>query len=44
VTQPRVSDLVRGKIGRFSADSLIEMLGRAGANVSFEAMLRPQVA
>ena len=35
VTQPRVSDLVRGKIDRFSVDSLIEMLGRAGANVSF---------
>lgn len=34
VTQPRVSDLVRGKIDRFSVDSLIEMLGRAGADVS----------
>ncbi|MCB1033287.1 MAG: XRE family transcriptional regulator, partial [Acidobacteria bacterium] len=27
VTQPRISDLVRGKIDRFSVDSLIEMLG-----------------
>jgi predicted XRE-type DNA-binding protein len=35
VTQPRVSDLVRGKIHRFSVDTLIEMLGRAGATVSF---------
>jgi predicted XRE-type DNA-binding protein len=35
VTQPRVSDLVRGKIDRFSVDSLIEMIGRAGAEVSF---------
>ncbi|MCB1055438.1 MAG: XRE family transcriptional regulator [Acidobacteria bacterium] len=34
VTQPRVSDLVRGKIDRFSVDSLIEMLGHAGAEVS----------
>ncbi len=34
VTQPRVSDLTRGKIDRFSVDSLIEMLGRAGARVS----------
>ncbi|MEA2603198.1 MAG: hypothetical protein QOF89_4190 [Acidobacteriota bacterium] len=34
VTQPRVSDLVRGKIDRFSVDSLIEMLGHAGARVS----------
>ncbi|MDY7095012.1 MAG: helix-turn-helix transcriptional regulator [Acidobacteriota bacterium] len=27
VTQPRISDLVLGKIDRFSVDSLIEMLG-----------------
>ncbi len=33
VTQPRVSDLMRGKIQRFSVDSLIEMLGRAGLRV-----------
>ena len=35
VTQPRVSDLMRGKIRLFSVDSLIEMLGHAGAQVSF---------
>jgi predicted XRE-type DNA-binding protein len=34
VTQRRVSDLMRGKIDRFSADSLIEMLGQARAYVS----------
>ena len=34
VTQPRISDLVRGKIDRFSVDALIEMLGHAGAHVS----------
>ncbi len=33
VTQPRVSDLVRGKIDRFSIDTLIEMLSRAGVHV-----------
>jgi predicted XRE-type DNA-binding protein len=44
VTQPRVSDLVRGKIDRFSVDSLIEMLGHAGASVSFTVELRSQVA
>ena len=33
VTQPRISDLVRGKIDRFSIDTLIEMLGHAGVNV-----------
>lgn len=31
VTQPRISDLVRGKVERFSVDSLIEMLGHAGS-------------
>jgi predicted XRE-type DNA-binding protein len=35
VTKPQISDLVRGKIDRFSVDSLIEMLGHAGASVSF---------
>ena len=35
VTQPRVSDLVRGKIDRFSVDTLIAMLGRGGVRVRF---------
>lgn len=35
VSQPRVSDLTRGKIDRFSIDTLVEMLGRAGLRVSF---------
>ena len=33
VTQPRISDLVRGKIDRFSVDTLIAMLGHAGVRV-----------
>lgn len=33
VTQPRISDLVRGKIDRFSIDTLIAMLGHAGVSV-----------
>ena len=33
VTQPRVSDLVRGRIDRFSVDSLIDMLARLGVRV-----------
>ena len=33
VTQPRISDLVRGKIGLFSVDALIGMLSRAGLRV-----------
>lgn len=34
VSQPRISDLVRGKIDKFSADTLISMLAAAGAQVS----------
>ncbi|MGH8677233.1 MAG: helix-turn-helix domain-containing protein [Burkholderiales bacterium] len=33
VTQPRVSDLVRGKIDLFSMESLIDMLSRSGIEV-----------
>ena len=33
VSQPRVSDLMRGKIDRFSIDMLIALLGRTGAEV-----------
>jgi predicted XRE-type DNA-binding protein len=38
VTQPRISDLMRGKIEVFSVDSLMEMLGRAGAKVEFHVI------
>ena len=44
VTQPRISDLKRGKIQLFSVDSLIEMLGHAGAHVLFVVKQRRQVA
>jgi predicted XRE-type DNA-binding protein len=33
VTQPRISDLVRGKIELFSIDGLVNMLARAGLRV-----------
>lgn len=33
VSQPRVSDLYRGKIDRFSVDTLIKWLGKVGADV-----------
>jgi predicted XRE-type DNA-binding protein len=33
VSQPRVSDLVRGKIGLFTIDMLVNMLSRAGRKV-----------
>jgi predicted XRE-type DNA-binding protein len=44
VSQPRVSDLVRGKIGRFSVDTLIAMLGHAGVRVSLTVHRPRQVA
>ena len=44
VTQPRISDLVRGKIDRFSIDTLVEMLGHTGARVSFVVTRRRRVA
>jgi predicted XRE-type DNA-binding protein len=34
VSQPRISDLVRGKIALFSIDMLITMLSRAGVHVT----------
>ncbi len=33
ITQPRVSDLIRGRIDLFSVDSLIDMLARLGVRV-----------
>jgi len=33
VTQPRISDLIRGKISLFSVDTLITMLTHAGLKV-----------
>lgn len=44
VTQPRLSDLVRGKLHKFSADTLIEMLGRAGVEVTITTKSRKRVA
>ena len=34
VTQPRISDLMRGKIDVFSIDTLISMLSRAGVKTT----------
>jgi predicted XRE-type DNA-binding protein len=34
VNQPRISDLVRGKIERFTIDMLVNMLARAGKHLS----------
>ncbi|MCC6858723.1 MAG: XRE family transcriptional regulator [Bryobacterales bacterium] len=34
VSQPRISDLMRGKISRFSLDTLVNMLTDAGMDVA----------
>jgi predicted XRE-type DNA-binding protein len=39
VSQPRISDLTRGKISRFSLDTLVNMLSDAGLEVAFR--IRP---
>jgi predicted XRE-type DNA-binding protein len=47
VTQPRVSDLMRGRIELFSIDTLIEMLSRLDVSVSIVTKPRrgrPRVA
>jgi predicted XRE-type DNA-binding protein len=41
VSQPRVSDLARGKIELFSIDALVNMLGSAGHHV--EITVQPPV-
>lgn len=33
VTQPRLNNLLRGGIGKFSLDALVELAGRAGIHV-----------
>jgi predicted XRE-type DNA-binding protein len=38
VTQPRISDLVRGKIDLFSIDALVNMLVAAGLRVDFSVV------
>jgi predicted XRE-type DNA-binding protein len=39
ITQPRVSDLIRGRIDLFSTDTLIDMLARLGVSVRLELKL-----
>jgi predicted XRE-type DNA-binding protein len=44
VSQPRISDLVRGKIDRFSLDTLVAMLGHAGVHVRLVLPRKTRVA
>jgi predicted XRE-type DNA-binding protein len=36
VTQPRMNDLLRGKLDKFSLDALVNMLGKAGLRVEVQ--------
>lgn len=40
VSQPRISDLLRGRIDLFSTDALIDLLARLGARVRLTVKLR----
>ena len=44
VSQPRISDLVRRKIDRFSIDTLVEMLTRLGVTVELKTKRTPKIA
>lgn len=42
VTQPRISDLVRGKINIFSLDTLVNMANAAGLKVDMQIQPSPE--
>ena len=44
VSQPRISDLMRGKIDRFSIDTLVKLLGMTGADVRVSVRNRSRAA
>jgi predicted XRE-type DNA-binding protein len=44
ISQPRVSDMLRGRIECFSTDALIDMLARLGIKVRLVASTRKRVA
>jgi len=39
-TQPRISNLMNGEIGRFSVDKLINLLGKIGMEVKVEVFAK----
>ncbi len=44
VSQPRISDLLRGRFHLFSIDSLVEMLTHAGIRVTLKTARIPRAA
>lgn len=43
VTQPRISDLLNGKISKFSLDALVNMLPPVGLTIEVRPVERPTV-
>ena len=44
VTQPRISDLIRGRVDLFSIDTLVDMLARLGVSVTLKTRRSRRVA
>jgi predicted XRE-type DNA-binding protein len=44
VTQPRVNDLLKGKMSNFSLDKLVDLSIRAGLSIQFEIKQASQAA
>ena len=44
VTQPRISDLVRGRVDLFSIDTLVDMLAKLGMSVTLKTRRSRRVA
>lgn len=44
VTQPRISDLVRGKVNLFSLDALVDMASTAGMNPTIKVTVPKKAA
>jgi predicted XRE-type DNA-binding protein len=44
ISQPRVSDLVRGRIDLFSIDTLVDLLARLGVTVRLKTSVSRRVA
>jgi predicted XRE-type DNA-binding protein len=44
VSQPRISDLVRGKLELFSIDGLVNMLAAAGVTIELHVHTKPKVS
>ena len=40
ITQPRLNDLVRGRINKFSLDALVELAARTGLSVQMKIVRR----